>query len=341
MAEQAQLIQSTLPPEKAAALQALVATVVEELGGEEAIADYEVDTEAPAEAEAATGSEGSDDLTRIQGVGPEASAALVGAGIVRYSQLASTSEPDSRRILADADVTAPDNVSTWAMQAAFAANGDWPGLDAYLRASQPATATPGSGAGAGSDDLTQLSGVGPKAAEALAKAGIATYASLAEANEPQVRHALHESDMTPPAGVGTWPMQASFAARGDWQGLQRYNQKRTRATPAKTSAPAPSRGHGDAGRPDADQGHRAARGIAAGGLRHRDLCGPRAREHAAAAGDRGARRHPPAGHARQLARPGGLCHEGRLARPRDVQPATQLSGAKTGRSIDLVRAAQG
>ena len=79
---------------------------------------------------------------------------------------------------------------------------------------------------------------GPKAAEALTKAGIATYASLAEANEPQVRHALHESDMAPPAGVGTWPMQASFAARGDWQGLQRYNQKRTRATPAKSSASA-------------------------------------------------------------------------------------------------------
>jgi len=75
------------------------------------------------------------------------------------------------------------------------------------------------------DDLTQLVGVGPKAATALAAAGYATYASLAEANEPQLRHALHEADMVPPGNVGTWPMQASYAVKGDWQGLMKYNQK--------------------------------------------------------------------------------------------------------------------
>jgi predicted flap endonuclease-1-like 5' DNA nuclease len=219
--------------------------VVEELGGEEALADYEVETEAPAadEAEAAPVSEGPDDLTRIDGVSSDASAALAGAGIVRYAQLASTSEPDARRIVSDAGVTAPDNIGSWAMQASFAANGDWPGLDAYLRASQPEgeTSTAGSGdaAAAGGDDLTQLSGIGPKAAEALAKGGIGTYTALAQANEPQVRRALHESDMSPPAGVGSWPMQASFAARGDWQGLMKYNQKRTRATPTKAPTSAP------------------------------------------------------------------------------------------------------
>ena len=31
--------------------------------------------------------------------------------------------------------------------------------------------------------------------------------------------------MTPPANVATWPMQASYAARGDWQGLMKHNQK--------------------------------------------------------------------------------------------------------------------
>ncbi len=73
--------------------------------------------------------------------------------------------------------------------------------------------------------MTQLSGVGPKASEALAAAGITTYAALAEANEPQVRHALHSADMAPPANVGTWPMQASYAANGDWQGLMKYNKR--------------------------------------------------------------------------------------------------------------------
>jgi len=75
------------------------------------------------------------------------------------------------------------------------------------------------------DDLTQLSGIGPKASEALAAAGITTYAALAEANEPQLRHALHESDMVPPANVASWPMQATYATKGDWQGLNKYNKR--------------------------------------------------------------------------------------------------------------------
>jgi predicted flap endonuclease-1-like 5' DNA nuclease len=85
------------------------------------------------------------------------------------------------------------------------------------------------------DDLTQLAGVGPKASGALATAGITTYAALAEANEPQVRHALHEADMAPPANVGTWPMQASYAAKGDWQGLMKYNKKNSEPSHSGTS----------------------------------------------------------------------------------------------------------
>ncbi len=81
----------------------------------------------------------------------------------------------------------------------------------------PAAATP--------DDLTQLTGIGPKASEALAAAGITTYAALAEANEPQLRHALHEADMVPPANVASWPMQATYAVKGDWQGLNKYNKR--------------------------------------------------------------------------------------------------------------------
>jgi predicted flap endonuclease-1-like 5' DNA nuclease len=98
-----------------------------------------------------------------------------------------------------------------------------------------AAATPGSG-----DDLTQLAGVGPKAAAALAAGGYTTYAALAEANEPQVRHALHSADMAPPANVGTWPMQASFAAKGDWQGLMKYNKKQSTAGQGATKKKAAS-----------------------------------------------------------------------------------------------------
>jgi len=79
-------------------------------------------------------------------------------------------------------------VARWSRNMPYPANEE-PGLDAYLRASQSDDETSASatgGADAGSDDLTQLSGIGPKAAGALTKAGIATYASLAEANEPLV-----------------------------------------------------------------------------------------------------------------------------------------------------------
>ena len=86
------------------------------------------------------------------------------------------------------------------------------------------------------DDLSQLVGVGPKASEALAAAGITTYAALADANEPEIRRALHDGDMVPPANVGTWPMQASYAARGDWQGLMKYNQKGSKPAAKKASS---------------------------------------------------------------------------------------------------------
>ncbi len=88
------------------------------------------------------------------------------------------------------------------------------------------------------DDLTQLVGIGPKAASALAAAGVTTYAALAEQNEPQLRRALHDADMAPPANVGTWPMQASLASKGDWQGLMKYNNQAAKSRPAPQKAPA-------------------------------------------------------------------------------------------------------
>ncbi len=88
------------------------------------------------------------------------------------------------------------------------------------------------------DDLTQLVGIGPKASAALAAAGVTTYAALAEQNEPQLRRALHDADMAPPANVGTWPMQASLASKGDWQGLMKYNNQAAKSRPAPQPAPA-------------------------------------------------------------------------------------------------------
>ncbi len=104
-----------------------------------------------------------------------------------------------------------------------------------------AAAVAGNGASHG-DDLTQLVGIGPKAASALAAAGITTYAALAETNEPALRHALHEADMMPPGNVATWPMQATYAVKGDWQGLMKHNEKATASRPRAASAAAGAAG---------------------------------------------------------------------------------------------------
>ena len=103
-------------------------------------------------------------------------------------------------------------------------------------AEAPVAAAAAAAPAAAPEDLSQLVGVGPKASEALAAAGITTYAALADANEPEIRRALHDGDMVPPANVGTWPMQASFAARGDWQGLMKYNQKASKPAAKKASS---------------------------------------------------------------------------------------------------------
>jgi predicted flap endonuclease-1-like 5' DNA nuclease len=125
------------------------------------------------------------------------------------------------------------------MQASFAAKGDWRGLDAFLRQTEPESAAPrGHTNGHGpADDLTQLVGIGPKAATALTAGGLASYAALAQANEPEIRRALHDGDMVPPSSVSSWPMQASYAAKGDWQGLTKYNQKQaaSRSTAPKAA----------------------------------------------------------------------------------------------------------
>ena len=119
----------------------------------------------------------------------------------------------------------------------------------------------------GGDDLTQLAGVGPKAAKALAAAGITTYAAVAQSNEPQLRHALHDADMAPPANVATWPMQATYAAKGDWQGLMKHNQK---GTQAKSKAAKPKAGAAAGASDDLTQingiGPRLASVLNAGGV---------------------------------------------------------------------------
>jgi len=265
-AEDAFLLQSTMSPEKAAELRALVEPAAEELGGEEVLEDYEVETEAAPETDAtevaAVDPEANapavpppaaavaaavevaavakpDDLTQLDGIGPKASSALAAAGITTYRALAEANEPQIRRALHEADMTAPSSVSTWPMQAEFAANGDWRGLMSYhdkhtatrttTNAAPASAAAPAAAAAVAepevtkSDDLTKLSGIGPRIEVILAEGGVNTYNKLAHTTADELRAILAASGALPPASLRTWPAQAAFAAKGDWEGLAKYN----------------------------------------------------------------------------------------------------------------------
>ena len=68
------------------------------------------------------------------------------------------------------------------------------------------------------DDLTKLEGIGPKVAGILEKAGIITYADLAEAGAEKVDAILDASNLHMMDSAG-WIDQAKLAAAGDWDRL--------------------------------------------------------------------------------------------------------------------------
>ena len=73
------------------------------------------------------------------------------------------------------------------------------------------------GAAPQANDLTKIEGIGPKIAQVLADAGIATFAALAGTSAGRLREILNAAGsryrITDPT---TWPEQAAHAAAGDW-----------------------------------------------------------------------------------------------------------------------------
>ena len=77
-----------------------------------------------------------DDLTRISGVGAVFQTVLYEAGLSSYEELAAASLDQLERIFESAGRSRPGRLETWPRQAAFAAKGDWAGLEAYLESLQ-------------------------------------------------------------------------------------------------------------------------------------------------------------------------------------------------------------
>ena len=246
--EQAVLFNSTLPPEKAAALQAFVLPATEELGGEEAVAEYELEVEeeataeetaaaeaeAPAEVEeapAAAAAAPADDLTQLVGIGPKASAALTAAGITTYAALAASNEPQLRQALLASGMMPPGSINTWPGQADYAARGDWQGLMKRNQKSRPAAAAGAAAPAAAAapaqrDDLTQISGIGARLASILERGGVTSFQQLEQMSPDELREIIALGGALPPSSLASWPAQASYASRGDWSGLASYNRSK-------------------------------------------------------------------------------------------------------------------
>ncbi len=70
------------------------------------------------------------------------------------------------------------------------------------------------------DDLKIIEGIGPRVADVLKRAGIVSFADLAQADTAKVQAALKSAglNMMDPAG---WIAQAKLAAKGDMEGLKK------------------------------------------------------------------------------------------------------------------------
>ena len=76
------------------------------------------------------------------------------------------------------------------------------------------------------DDLTKIEGIGPKAAEVLAEAGITTFAHVAASKAEDIKDILEKSGGHFNAQDPTsWPEQAQLAADGKWDEFKELQDK--------------------------------------------------------------------------------------------------------------------
>ena len=74
------------------------------------------------------------------------------------------------------------------------------------------------------DDLKRIEGIGPKVEKVLKDAGITTFEVLARANVEDVQRTLNAAGLQMMSPEG-WIEQASLAAKGDWEGLERLQNE--------------------------------------------------------------------------------------------------------------------
>ena len=73
------------------------------------------------------------------------------------------------------------------------------------------------------DDLTKVEGIGPKIAETLTAAGVATFADLSAQTPEKISEMI--ADVKGNHTPDTWPKQAKMAADGQWDELKKWQDE--------------------------------------------------------------------------------------------------------------------
>ena len=74
------------------------------------------------------------------------------------------------------------------------------------------------------DDLRKIEGIGPKIAGLLVESGISKFEQLSKIEVLALEEILKNANLRF-AKPATWPEQASYAARGDWEGLKSFQNQ--------------------------------------------------------------------------------------------------------------------
>lgn len=77
------------------------------------------------------------------------------------------------------------------------------------------------------DALERIEGIGPKYKEILIAAGIKTFAQIAAMTEEQIVETIRAGGGRKAASMATWTEQAKLAAKGDWDGLAKFQETLT------------------------------------------------------------------------------------------------------------------
>ena len=162
----------------------------------------------------------SDDLTKIEGIGPKIAEALGNAGVGSFAQMADMTPAELKDLLDKSDGTFGNHDSgTWPAQARMAADGKWDELKTWQDELD-------GGKVVATDELTKIEGIGPKIGELLNANGIKTFQKLASTEADKIREFLAAGGssmaMHDPT---TWPEQARMAADGKWDELKKWQDE--------------------------------------------------------------------------------------------------------------------